>query len=158
VNVCTLRVAVEERLAREVKVFDPVPVRRVKEEEGLALDVLLKVGVELTDAVEVSLLVPLSVDVTVFVAVDVLLEVEVKVPVTEIRGVRVKGVLVEVKVGFRLGDMLAVAVPVLVNPRLLLRVGLEVVVLDCIAVRVKEEDPVDVRVPAIVLVDVRVTS
>jgi hypothetical protein len=123
-------VAVEERLARVVKVFDPVPVRGVKEEDGLALDVLDWVGVELTDPVEVSLFVPITEDVTVFVAVDVLLEVEVKVPVTEIRGVRVKGVRVEVNEGFRLGDVVAVPVPVLVNARLLLSVGLEVVVLD----------------------------
>jgi len=116
------------------------------------------VGVELTDPVDVSLVVPLSEDVTVFVAVDVLLEVEVNVPVEEIRGVCVKGVLVAVKVGFRVGDVVAVPVPVLVNPRLVLTVGLEVVVLDWIALRVKEEDPVDVFVPGIVLVDVRVTS
>ncbi len=157
-NVCTLRVAVEERLARDVKVFDPVPVRRVKDSDGLALDVLDWVGVELADPVEVSLFVPLSEDVTVFVDVEVLVDVDVNVPVAEIRELRVKGVFVEVKVGFRVGDVVAVPVPVFVNARLLLRVGVAVGVLDWRADRVNEEDAVDVFVGGIVLVDVRVTS
>lgn len=101
---------------------------------------------------------PLSEEVTVFVDVEVLVDVDVNVPVAEIREVRVKGVFVEVKVGFRVGDVVAVPVPVFVNARLLLRVGVAVGVLDWRADRVTEDDAVDVFVGGIVLVDVRVTS